>query len=84
MLLNLLNNAIKFSEEGKVLLEVLQTGEQDGEVHLSFFVHDTGIGMSEEAQTKLFQILLPKLIHRRRESMEGRVWDWLSAASSLS
>jgi two-component system sensor histidine kinase/response regulator len=55
VLLNLLSNAIKFSEQGKVLLEIAQISQIDEEVELSFFVHDTGIGMSEEAQKKLFQ-----------------------------
>jgi two-component system sensor histidine kinase/response regulator len=54
VLLNLLSNAIKFSEEGRVFLDVSQTSEIDDEVELSFSVHDTGIGMSEEAQKKLF------------------------------
>jgi two-component system, sensor histidine kinase and response regulator len=55
VLLNLLNNAIKFSEQGKVFLEIVQIKEIDHEVELSFLVHDTGIGMSEEDQTKLFR-----------------------------
>ena len=54
VLLNLLSNAIKFSEQGKVFLDVCQISEIDEEVELSFSVHDTGIGMSEEAQKKLF------------------------------
>jgi two-component system sensor histidine kinase/response regulator len=55
VLLNLLNNAIRFSEQGKVFLEILQAGEMNEEVELSFLVHDTGTGMSEEDQTKLFR-----------------------------
>ena len=55
VLLNLLSNAIKFSEQGKVFLEIAQISEIEEEVELSFYVHDTGIGMSEEAQKKLFQ-----------------------------
>jgi CheY-like chemotaxis protein len=54
-LLNLLNNAIKFSEKGEVFLEIVQVSEIFQEVELSFQVHDTGIGMSEEAQAKLFR-----------------------------
>ncbi len=55
VLLNLLSNAIKFSEQGKVYLEIAEIGQIDENVHLSFSVHDSGIGMSEEAQKKLFQ-----------------------------
>jgi two-component system, sensor histidine kinase and response regulator len=55
ILLNLLSNAIKFSEHGKVVLEISQTLELDEEVKLSFRVHDSGIGMTDEAQAKLFR-----------------------------
>ncbi len=55
ILLNLLNNAIKFSDQGEVLLEILETRRIDEEVELSFRVQDTGIGMSEEDQAKLFR-----------------------------
>jgi two-component system, sensor histidine kinase and response regulator len=58
ILLNLLNNGIKFSEKGEVFLEILQVSEIEDNVELSFFVHDTGIGMSEEAQAKLFRSLM--------------------------
>jgi signal transduction histidine kinase/AmiR/NasT family two-component response regulator len=55
ILLNLLNNAVKFTGMGKVLLEVRRLGETDTDVHLRFAVTDTGIGLSEEDQQKLFQ-----------------------------
>ena len=55
VLLNLIGNAIKFSEQGKVFVEIAQTKQVGEEIELSFSVHDTGIGMSEEAQKKLFQ-----------------------------
>jgi two-component system sensor histidine kinase/response regulator len=55
VLLNLLNNAIKFSEQGKVHLEIVQTMNVDQKVKLSFLVRDSGIGMSEEAKAKLFR-----------------------------
>ena len=55
ILLNLFNNAIKFTEKGEVALEVAQLGEKDGEIELRFSVRDTGIGMSEEVRKKLFQ-----------------------------
>jgi len=55
ILLNLFNNAIKFTDTGEVALEVAQPGEKDGEIELRFSVRDTGIGMSEEVRKKLFQ-----------------------------
>jgi signal transduction histidine kinase len=55
ILFNLLSNAIKFTEKGSVVLEVSQVAQTDDEVQLCFTVSDTGIGISEEAQQKLFQ-----------------------------
>jgi signal transduction histidine kinase/CheY-like chemotaxis protein len=49
-LLNLLSNAGKFTHEGKVRLEV-----RPGNGEISFIVGDTGIGMTEEQQGRLFQ-----------------------------
>jgi PAS domain S-box-containing protein len=53
-LFNLLSNASKFTENGKVELDVTQE-EADGQSWVVFQVHDTGIGMSEEQLSKLFE-----------------------------
>ncbi len=55
ILLNLLNNAVKFTNQGEVFLEIERLGEKDGNVELRFSVRDTGIGMPEEVRKKLFQ-----------------------------
>ena len=55
ILLNLFNNAIKFTDKGEVSLDVAQLGEKDGKIELRFSVRDTGIGMPEEVRKKLFQ-----------------------------
>jgi len=55
ILLNFLSNAVKFTEKGKVILEVRNLAETTEEVQLRFSVTDTGIGLSEAAQKKLFQ-----------------------------
>ncbi len=52
-LFNLLSNASKFTEDGRITLSVVR--ESDVEPTIVFRVADTGIGMSEEAKTKLFQ-----------------------------
>jgi signal transduction histidine kinase len=54
MLLNLLANAAKFTENGTLALEVSREGSGDGEEVL-FRVRDTGIGMTQEQIGRLFQ-----------------------------
>jgi signal transduction histidine kinase/response regulator of citrate/malate metabolism len=54
VLLNLLGNAIKFTDQGQVLLYVTQTQEMADDVLLHFSIQDTGIGIAESA-LELFQ-----------------------------
>ncbi|MBM7555665.1 ABC transporter substrate binding protein [Halanaerobacter jeridensis] len=54
VLLNLCNNAIKFTEEGEVRLIVRIINRTQDKIKLKFIVKDTGIGMTEEEQQKLF------------------------------
>ncbi len=55
IIINLVNNAIKFTEKGNVTLSVEQQSITDGKVQVLFKVMDTGIGISPEGQKKLFQ-----------------------------
>ena len=57
MLLNLISNAIKFTEKGSVTVHVRQVAEknQEGVITLRFEVVDTGCGISEANQTELFK-----------------------------
>jgi PAS domain S-box-containing protein len=55
ILINLANNAVKFSNEGEILLSISLVEEQHGKARLKFSVQDTGIGMTEEQMGKLFQ-----------------------------
>ncbi|WP_296943831.1 response regulator [uncultured Massilia sp.] len=52
---NLLGNALKFTDEGRVLARVRIASEDDQAVMLRFEVHDTGIGISREARSRLFE-----------------------------
>jgi signal transduction histidine kinase len=54
MLLNLLSNASKFTEDGTVTLEISRSGDPGSEV-VEFAVSDTGIGMSKEQMGRVFE-----------------------------
>ncbi len=55
VLLNLVNNAIKFTAKGEVTIEVSLISEDAITASLRFAVIDTGIGIPATAQSKLFQ-----------------------------
>lgn len=55
VLLNLGSNAMKFTAKGEVVFGVELLAETEHEVAAHFWVKDTGIGISEEQQAKLFQ-----------------------------
>ena len=55
VLVNLVGNAIKFTETGEVLVEVETLGSKDGWEELHFKVADTGIGIPEHKHKLLFQ-----------------------------
>ncbi|PTY08519.1 hypothetical protein DB347_02755 [Opitutaceae bacterium EW11] len=54
VLLNLLGNAIKFTDKGEVVLHVSHERKTDSAVGLRFEITDTGIGIPSEVQEKLF------------------------------
>lgn len=54
ILINLLNNASKFTSKGEVSLEIRLIAKENEKCHLAFIVKDTGIGMTKEQTDKLF------------------------------
>ncbi|MBT6203691.1 MAG: PAS domain S-box protein [Rhodospirillaceae bacterium] len=54
VLLNLIGNAIKFTEHGDIKIQVTQVDQTDVTVRLRFAVKDTGIGIAAKAQEQLF------------------------------
>ena len=90
IMLNLLSNAVKFTEHGEVVLTVTSQPVAANRVALTFAVRDTGIGLSDEAMSRLFQSFsqadssttrkyggtgLGLAISRRlAELMGGRMW----------
>lgn len=55
ILANLLSNAVKFTEKGEVTLKVRHTTLEGDRGMFSFFVRDTGIGISDEQRKRLFK-----------------------------
>jgi signal transduction histidine kinase/CheY-like chemotaxis protein/ligand-binding sensor domain-containing protein/HPt (histidine-containing phosphotransfer) domain-containing protein len=55
VLLNLSNNAVKFTEVGEVTVAVAEIAREGPRVTLRFEVRDTGIGLGPEARARLFQ-----------------------------
>lgn len=55
VVINLIGNAIKFTEEGEVLLDVECESRRDGEATLHFSVMDTGIGVSDQMLSRIFE-----------------------------
>ena len=90
ILLNLTNNAVKFTEEGEIVIATELVQKNNDKVTLQFSVRDTGIGMTADQAAKLFQPFtqadssttrqyggtgLGLTISRRLvEMMEGNIW----------
>ncbi|MBU2254328.1 MAG: response regulator [Gammaproteobacteria bacterium] len=55
VLMNLLSNALKFTAEGHVALNVCRRNDSQGKPHLVFAISDSGIGISDQALTQLFE-----------------------------
>ena len=54
ILINLINNAIKFTEKGEVLIKIELVNREEDFVQIEFTVSDTGIGISNENHDKIF------------------------------
>lgn len=55
ILSNLVSNAVKFTDRGEVFVLVSKEAESDTDVVVRFEIKDTGIGISEEEQARLFR-----------------------------
>jgi len=55
ILINLIGNAIKFTEDGSIVVSVILVNEDDKSLKLKFSVKDSGIGISKDVQDKLFK-----------------------------
>jgi PAS domain S-box-containing protein len=55
ILINLSNNAVKFTKEGEIVISTELVKKDKAQVTLKFSVQDTGVGMTSEQAAKLFQ-----------------------------
>jgi len=67
ILINLIQNANKFTTEGSVRIRVILIKDDENKQIIRFEVEDTGIGISEEDQTQLFQPYMQTERGRSRE-----------------
>lgn len=90
IIVNFVGNAIKFTEDGEVVVDVNPEEMADGSALLHFTVRDTGIGIPEEKQQKIFEEFAQAdssttrefggtglgltISSRLIELMDGRVW----------
>jgi signal transduction histidine kinase/CheY-like chemotaxis protein len=55
VILNLIGNAIKFTEHGEILMSVTQEAESSGTVSLHFAIKDTGVGIPADKLQEIFE-----------------------------
>ncbi|MBP2686390.1 MAG: histidine kinase, partial [Deltaproteobacteria bacterium] len=75
VLLNLLGNAIKFTERGEVGVRVALESETARVATMRFEVADTGIGISAEVQQRIFDRFTQARTSRSRDGSAGRGWE---------
>ena len=70
IIMNLLTNAVKYTETGKVTLTIRDAGREAGELALFVSVKDTGIGIRQEDLGRL-SISFERIDEERNRSIEG-------------
>lgn len=70
ILLNLVNNAVKFTSQGRIVMKVDYTKTAYDQIELNISVEDTGIGVKKEDMGKLFQSF-QQVDSKRNRNIEG-------------
>ncbi|MCL2276579.1 MAG: ATP-binding protein [Treponema sp.] len=70
ILLNLLTNAVKFTDKGHISLSITMRKLSDNKIWLDFVIEDTGKGITEEDQKKLFNEFV-QVDSNRNRNIEG-------------
>lgn len=56
IIVNLFNNAVKFTSEGSVIVKISVEEDRENEIKLRFCVKDTGIGIPDDKKNRLFKV----------------------------
>lgn len=64
VLINLVGNAIKFTDKGEILISIRSQSLPEGEINLSFSIKDTGIGITLEQQNALFPVSTSRFFNK--------------------
>lgn len=75
ILINILSNAVKFTDSGKIKLDIRSKQINKNTIELSFAVSDTGIGIKKEDMVNC-SISSARLMPCVTESVRELVWDW--------
>ena len=70
VVINILTNAVKYTPDGEVNFFVMNEKREENRIYLSFVVNDTGIGIKEEDQKKLFRDF-ERLDQEKNRNIEG-------------
>lgn len=70
VIINILTNAVKYTEKGGVTFSVKQTKKQEGQIGLAIKISDTGIGMKQDEMKNLFSAF-ERLDEQRNRNIEG-------------
>lgn len=67
ILQNLLNNAVKFTQQGEIRLRIITEKKSSETVSLSFQVTDTGVGIKQEKLDRIFESFIQEQIDDKRK-----------------
>ena len=70
VVINLLTNAVKYTPDGEVNFFVFNEHKEESRIYLSFVINDTGIGIKEDDQKKLFRDF-ERLDQEKNRNIEG-------------
>ena len=71
VLINLINNAIKFTNSGKIAIIIDQTISIEDEIIVTFYIKDTGIGFGSDEMKEIFNTSKASTISRERDYRGG-------------